>query len=143
VRALLIALAALVAAYMLVIAVLVLSGRRAVIREVVTFLPNLASLFTGLLRDPRVPRSSKALLALGAAWIASPIDLIPEFLPVIGPVDDALIAAVILRRVLKTAGADVVAEHWRGDSATLERLLQLFGLGAGHPTKEASPSPPR
>jgi uncharacterized membrane protein YkvA (DUF1232 family) len=128
VRALLFALAALVAAYVLAIALLVLSGRRAVTREVVALLPNLAFLFTGLLRDPRVPKGSRALLALGTVWIVSPIDLIPEFVPVIGPVDDALIAALILRRVLKTAGTDVVAENWRGDSATLQRLLHLFAL---------------
>jgi hypothetical protein len=61
-------------------------------------------LFKGLIGDPRVPRSSKALLLFGAAWIASPIDLIPEFIPLLGPLDDAVVAALILRRLVRTAG---------------------------------------
>ena len=116
------------AVYALAIAALAVVGKRTAAREVAAFLPNLASLFKGLIRDPRVPRSSKSLLIFGAAWIASPIDLIPEFIPVLGPLDDAVVAALILRRVLKTAGRDVVAEHWRGDPATLQRLLGLFAL---------------
>jgi uncharacterized membrane protein YkvA (DUF1232 family) len=140
VRTLLIALAAILVVYVAAIASLALAGRRAAAREVVAFLPNLVSLFRGLLRDPRVPRTSKALLALGAVWIASPIDLIPEFVPVLGPLDDAVIAGLILRRVLKTAGADVVTEHLRGDPATLERLLRLFAVRSREPTQDASPS---
>ena len=65
------------------------------------------------------------LLAVGAVWVASPIDLIPEFIPVLGPLDDAVVAALILRHVLRKAGPEVVAEHWRGDRATLNRLLRL------------------
>jgi uncharacterized membrane protein YkvA (DUF1232 family) len=84
-------------------------------------------LFKGLVGDPRVPRGSKALLLFGAAWVASPIDLIPEFIPVLGPLDDAVVAALILRHLLKTAGVEVVSEHWRGEPATLERLLRLSG----------------
>jgi uncharacterized membrane protein YkvA (DUF1232 family) len=83
-------------------------------------------LFKGLVRDPRVSRGSKALLVIGVVWVASPIDLIPEFIPVLGPLDDAVVAALILRHVLRTAGRDVVADHWRGDAATLDRLLSLF-----------------
>jgi uncharacterized membrane protein YkvA (DUF1232 family) len=94
---------------------------------VATLLPNLIRLFKGLIRDPRVSRRSKALLFLGAAWIASPIDLIPEFIPVLGPLDDAVVAALILRHLIRSSGREVVAEHWRGDPATLERLLRLFG----------------
>jgi uncharacterized membrane protein YkvA (DUF1232 family) len=110
-------------------------GKRTAAKEVATLLPNLLRLFKGLIKDPRVPRGSKALLLVGAAWVASPIDLIPEFIPVLGPLDDAVVAAVILRHVLRTAGPDVVAEHWRGDAATLERLLRLFK--AGTPTRSS------
>ena len=55
--------------------------------------------------------------------MASPIDLLPEFLPLLGPLDDAVIAALILRHLLKKAGEDILREHWRGDSAILDRLL--------------------
>ena len=70
------------------------------------------------------------LLAFGAAWVASPIDLIPEFIPVLGPLDDAVVAALILRHLLRTAGRDVIAEHWHGDPGTLARLLRLVGSRA-------------
>ena len=126
VRTLLIAFAVVAGVYIVVAGALLLVGRRTAAREVAALLPNLLGLFNGLVRDPRVPRGSKALLLFGAAWIASPIDLIPEFIPVLGPLDDAVVAALILRHLLRTAGRDVVAEHWRGDPATLDRLIRLF-----------------
>jgi uncharacterized membrane protein YkvA (DUF1232 family) len=82
-------------------------------------------LFKDLARDPRVPRGSKALLVFGALWFASPIDLIPEFIPVLGPLDDAVVAALILRHLMRSAGADVAAEQWRGEPETLDRLLRF------------------
>jgi uncharacterized membrane protein YkvA (DUF1232 family) len=123
-HALLIALAIAVGFYIIAVAALFLIGRRTAAKEIALLLPNLLLLFKALVRDPRVPRGSKALLVFGALWFASPIDLIPEFIPVIGPLDDAIVAALILRHVLRTAGPDVVAEHWRGDPATLNRLLR-------------------
>jgi uncharacterized membrane protein YkvA (DUF1232 family) len=125
--------------YVLAVAALVVAGRGSAARELAAFLPNLALLFKGLIKDPRVPRSSKALLIFGAAWIASPIDLIPEFIPVLGPLDDAVVAALILRKVLRTAGEDTVSEHWRGDPATLQRLLGLFAFRPS--PKEEPPKP--
>ena len=113
--------------YALVVAGLMLAGRRTAAREVATLLPNLLRLFKGLVKDPRVPRGSKALLLFGAAWVASPIDLIPEFIPFLGPLDDAVVAALILRHLLKTAGRDVIGEHWHGDPVTLHRLLRVVG----------------
>ena len=125
-RTLLVGLGVALAVYALALSLLFVLGRRTAAREIATLVPNLARLFKGLLRDPRVPRGSKVLLAAGAVWIASPIDLIPEFIPVLGPLDDAVVAALILRHVLRSAGSEVVAEHWRGEPATLERLLRLF-----------------
>lgn len=126
-RTLLIALGVVVVLYVLAVLALVLAGRRTAAREVALLLPNLAMLFKGLIRDPRVPRGSKALLVFGAAWIASPIDLIPEFIPFLGPLDDAVVAALILRRLVRKAGREVVEEHWRGDPATIARLLRAVG----------------
>lgn len=124
-HALLIGLAITAAVYVAAVAILFLLGRRTAAKEIALLLPNLLVLFKGLARDPRVPRGSKALLVFGAIWFASPIDLIPEFIPVLGPLDDAVVAALILRHLLRTAGQDVIAEHWRGDPATLARLLRL------------------
>jgi uncharacterized membrane protein YkvA (DUF1232 family) len=126
-RWLVVALIAVVAVWLLMIGGLMLAGRRTAARELVSLVPNLARLFRGLISDPRVPRGSKVLLFLGALWLASPIDLIPEFVPVLGPLDDAVVAALILRHVLRRAGPDVIAEHWHGDPATLQRIIRLSG----------------
>jgi uncharacterized membrane protein YkvA (DUF1232 family) len=130
VHALLIGLAVTAAVYVIVVGVLFLAGRGTAAKEIALLLPSLLVLFKNLARDPRVPRRSKALLLVGAVWFASPIDLIPEFIPLLGPLDDAVVAALILRHLLRTAGADTVTEHWRGDPATLARLLRLSGTRA-------------
>ena len=116
---------ALVALWLVTVAVLLWLGRKTLARELVALLPNLVRLFRGLLRDDKVPRSSKALLLLGAVWLASPIDLIPEFLPGIGGIDDAVVAGLVLRHLVRKAGPDVVREHWQGDPRTLSLLLRL------------------
>jgi len=128
VRVLLISVLIAVAVYAALLVVLIVAGRGAAARELATLVPNLARLFKDLIRDPRVPRGSKVLLVIAAAWVASPVDLIPEFIPVLGPLDDAVVAALVLRHVLRRAGRDVVVEHWRGDPATLERILRLFSV---------------
>ncbi len=121
----LIAVVSLLAIWLVAIVVLVLLGRKSLARELTTLLPNIVRLFRGLLGDERVPRASKALLLFGAAWLASPIDLIPEFLPGIGPLDDAVVAALVLRHVVRRAGPDVMRDHWRGDPRTLRVLLRV------------------
>jgi uncharacterized membrane protein YkvA (DUF1232 family) len=88
---------------------------------------ELLRLFKGLVKGPRVPRGSKTLLLFGAAWVASPIDLIPEFIPFLGPLDDAVVAALILQHLLKVAGRDVIEAHWLGDPLMLDRLLRVVG----------------
>ncbi len=133
-RKVLIALVVVVAIYSLAVAGLYIAGRRTAAREVASLLSNLLFLFKGLIGDPRVPRRAKVLLVLGAAWVASPIDLIPEFIPFLGPLDDAVVAALILRHLLRTAGREIVSEHWRGDQATLDRLCGLFERRSARPS---------
>jgi uncharacterized membrane protein YkvA (DUF1232 family) len=127
VRGLLIAAGVLLAVWVLAVVAFLAVGRKTIARELVTFLPNLIRLFRGLLGDARVPRSSKALLAVAAVWLASPIDLIPEFLPGVGALDDAVIAGLVLRHLVKRAGPEVVRDHWRGDPRSLSLLLRLSG----------------
>ena len=124
-RALLFGLGIAVALWAAVIAVLILAGRRTAARELAVLLPNLLALFRGLVRDPRVPRASRVWLWVALAWLVSPIDLVPEFIPFLGPLDDAVVAALVLRHVLRRAGRDVVVEHWRGEPGTLDTLLRL------------------
>jgi uncharacterized membrane protein YkvA (DUF1232 family) len=114
--------------WVLLIVSLVLAGRRLAAREMALLIPNLLRLFKGLLSDPRVPRGPRVALVLAGLWVASPIDLVPEFIPVLGPLDDAVVAALALRYVLKRAGPEVVTEHWRGDPATLDRMLHLLRM---------------
>src|SRR5262245_40391319 len=100
--------------YVLVLLLLVLAGRGRLAREVALLVPNLIVLFRGLLGDREVPRRAKVALVIGGLWIASPIDLIPDFLPVIGALDDAVVAAIVLWVVVRTAGRAAVMRHWRG-----------------------------
>ena len=122
-RTLVIALLILGAIYLALVAALILSGRKVAARELATLLPNLILLFMDLARDPNVPRRAKVVLALAAVWLVSPIDLLPEFLPVVGPLDDAVVAALALRYLVRRAGAEVVRDHWRGERATLDVIL--------------------
>jgi uncharacterized membrane protein YkvA (DUF1232 family) len=123
----LIAIIVVVGVWLAAIAGLAIAGRRSAARELATLLPNLVVLFRGLLRDPRVSRGSKALVWFAIVWVVSPIDLIPEFIPIAGPLDDAIVAALVLRHVLRRSGPDVVAEHWRGDPATLSLIVGSGG----------------
>jgi uncharacterized membrane protein YkvA (DUF1232 family) len=108
--------------------VLIATGRHVAARELAAFLPNLIALFAGLIRDARVPRRAKIALVLGVAYFSLPIDLVPDFVPVAGVADDAIVAALVLRFVVGAAGRDLVLEHWRGERATIERVLRLARL---------------
>lgn len=123
-RGLLIGLVSLVVIWLLAILALVVLGRRSAARELATLIPNMLVLFRGLLGDPRVPRSSKWWIWLAIVWFVSPIDLIPEFIPVVGPLDDAIVAALVLRHVLKRTDRQVLSNHWRGDPATLDIITR-------------------
>jgi uncharacterized membrane protein YkvA (DUF1232 family) len=127
-----------IAVWTIVVIVLVVVGHALLARELAVLLPNLIRLFGGLLRDGRVPLRAKIVLAVASLWLASPIDLIPEFIPIVGSLDDAIVAALALRFVLRTTDGSVVREHWRGDPATLERLLRLVSWG-GRGTPRALP----
>jgi uncharacterized membrane protein YkvA (DUF1232 family) len=116
--------------YALMVVGLILSGRGGLAREVAMLLPHLLLLFRGLMSDARVPRRAKVALAIGAVWLASPIDLIPEFIPIAGPLDDAIVAALVLRYVLRSTDRFVIQEHWRGEPRMLARLLAVTGTGA-------------
>jgi uncharacterized membrane protein YkvA (DUF1232 family) len=124
-RGLLIALGIAVVVWLAGIVVLIAVGRKSLARELATLIPNLVLLFRGLLRDPRVPRGAKLWLAFAVLWFVSPIDLIPEFIPIAGPLDDAIVAALVLRHLLRRTAPEVVAEHWRGDPRTLQLIMRF------------------
>jgi uncharacterized membrane protein YkvA (DUF1232 family) len=121
----LVAVAILAAVWLALIVVLVMLGRRALARELAALVPNLTRLFGGLVRDPRVPLRAKVVLGATALYLAMPIDLVPDFIPIAGSLDDAIVAAFALRFVIRASSPEVVAEHWPGDPATLRRILWL------------------
>jgi uncharacterized membrane protein YkvA (DUF1232 family) len=82
-------------------------------------------LFKRLIGDERVPRSRKLLLALMVGYLALPFDLIPDFIPVLGQLDDAFVVALTLRAVLRAAGEATVREHWPGTEGGLRLVLRL------------------
>ena len=82
-------------------------------------------LFKRLLRDPRVPRRAKVTLALVIPYLVMPFDLIPDFIPVIGQLDDALLVAVVFRQVARSAGREVIEELWPGTERGLRIVLAL------------------
>lgn len=108
--------------WLLAIVILVVLGRRAHARELASLVPNLVILFRGLVGDDTVPPGTKALVWFALVWLASPIDLIPEFVPILGPLDDALVAALVLRHVLRRTERAVLVRHWRGGAGSLDVL---------------------
>jgi len=115
---------ALYAAFVLGLLVL---GRKTDARAWAGFVPDCAILFARLLRDGRVARRHKLLLVVLIGYLALPIDLIPDFIPVAGALDDAIIVAVVLRTLFRRTGPDLVREHWPGPQQSLELMLRLAG----------------
>lgn len=104
-----------------------LQGRQ-LIQDAVFMMPNLVKLVARLLRDPRVPRRAKITLGIAAAYVASPIDLIPEMIPVIGWADDVLIIMFALDALISRAGEEVVEELWDGPGDLLALVRDIVGL---------------
>lgn len=117
--------------YLAFVAGLVAFGRRADARAVARFVPDCAVLFARLGRDPRLPRRHRWLLVVLVGYLALPLDLIPDFIPVVGALDDAILVAIVLRLVLRKAGAELVRERWSGPESSLEVLLRLAGASSG------------
>jgi uncharacterized membrane protein YkvA (DUF1232 family) len=96
------------------------------LRALVGFVPDCAVLFARVARDPRAPRAMTPVLVATGAYLAFPLDLIPDFIPVLGLLDDALVIVAALRFVLRRAGPELVREHWPGPESSLNALLRLF-----------------
>jgi uncharacterized membrane protein YkvA (DUF1232 family) len=127
VRTALIVLAVVLALYALLVLALFLAGRRTDARAVAGFVPDCIVLFKRLLADPAVPRRRKVLLALLVAYLAMPIDLVPDFIPVAGQLDDAILVGLVLRGLVRGGGPDLVRRHWPGPEQSLRVILRLSG----------------
>jgi len=98
-------------------------------KELLLFIPNLLWLLFGLLRDERVSRADKAILAGTILYVISPLDIIPDFIPFIGQVDDAYLIAISLIRLMNRTNGEVFREHWRG-SIDLKDLVTSISTAA-------------
>jgi uncharacterized membrane protein YkvA (DUF1232 family) len=123
-----IALVATVLLYLALVLALVAAGRRTDARAWAGFIPDCLVLFKRLIGDSRVPRGRKLLLGAMLGYLAMPFDLIPDFIPVAGQLDDAIVVAATLRAVLRGAGDGPVREHWPGPQSSLRLILRLAAL---------------
>ncbi len=96
-------------------------------REIVRLVPDVVRLIRRLAADPQVPRGTRWWLLGLLGYLLLPIDLVPDFLPVIGFADDAIVVAIVLRFAIRHAGMDAVERHWPGTPAGLRTVLSLTG----------------
>jgi uncharacterized membrane protein YkvA (DUF1232 family) len=107
-----------------------LRSRQEILKETVLLVPNLSKLLFRLLRDRRVPRKRRLAMTVVAAYVASPIDLVPDFIPVLGTLDDLVVLAFAVDYLLHAAPPGVVEEHWDGSEDALELVRGLAGWSA-------------
>lgn len=130
--------AGLVLAWAALIAVLVITRPRGgLLREALRLLPDLLRLLPRMAADPSLPRRARAALALLLAYLAFPLDLVPDFIPVLGYADDAIIVAAVLRWVARQAGTEAIRRQWPGTSDGFTALCRITGL-----TPRDTPGPP-
>jgi len=120
---------------LLVVALLLARPKGSLLRESLRLLPDLLRLLPRLARDDSLPRGVRVRLWLLLAYLAIPIDLIPDFIPVLGYADDAIIVAAVLRSVVRRAGPEPLQRHWPGSDDGLRALTRLAGLPADTATR--------
>lgn len=101
------------------------SAERGRVAEIARLVPDCAVLLARLARDPRVARRHKLVLLAAGGYLALPFDLVPDFIPVAGQLDDALVVWAALRSVFRSAGQEIIAEHWPGTPDGLARVERL------------------
>jgi len=102
-------------------------GRRDDARALTGFVPDCLVLVGRLAHDPRVPYRRKLLLLALIGYLALPFDLVPDFIPVAGQLDDAIVVALVLRHLIRSGGEPLLRELWPGPDQSLALLLRLAG----------------
>src|SRR5512147_2685204 len=118
----------LVGLYVVGVAALIAAGRRESARALAGFIPDCLVLVSRLVRDPRISRPRRAALWLVLAYLALPIDLVPDFLPGLGQLDDAVLLGFALRLLVHGGGTETVRRAWPGPQASLTIVLRAAGL---------------
>ena len=127
----------------LIVALVIVRPRGGLVREALRLLPDVLRLLPRLAADRSLPRGVRVRLALLLAYLAFPVDLVPDFIPVIGYADDAIIVAAVLRSVARHAGIEAVERHWPGTHDGFAALCRLTGLTPHQASRPARPSPAR
>ena len=122
---LLISSGAVAAVYAAFVVWLVAIGRRRDAQALATFVPDCVVLIGHLVRDPRVPRRRKLLLVELIGYLALPFDLVPDFIPVVGQLDDVIVVVLVLRSLIRSGGEPLLREHWPGPERSLTLILRL------------------
>jgi len=112
----------------LVIGLVIARPQRGLLREALRLLPDVLRLVRRLAANKTLPRGVRLRLGLLLAYLACPIDLIPDFIPVLGYADDAIIVTAVLRSVVRRAGIDAVRAHWPGTDDGFAAIARLTGL---------------
>lgn len=118
--------------YLAFVLTLFLAGRRTDARALAGFIPDCVVLFRRLLADGRVSGWRRAAVVVLIAYLAMPIDLVPDFIPVAGVLDDAIVVALVLRIVLRSGGPELLREHWPGPESSLAVVSRLAYGETGH-----------
>ncbi len=98
------------------------------LRQAVRVMPDAFRLVRRLATDRRVPLGTRIVVWCLVVYLLSPIDLVPDFVPVLGYADDAILTALVLRHLVRRTGLEVLMERWPGDAPGLRTLLALLGL---------------
>lgn len=101
---------------------------RDLVKDAVLMMPNIVKLVGRLLKDPRVPRRAKITLGLAVAYVMSPIDLIPEVIPVVGWADDVILMMFAIDSLIDRAGHEIVEEHWDGPGDLLGLVRDVVAI---------------
>jgi uncharacterized membrane protein YkvA (DUF1232 family) len=120
---------------------LVMRPRGAALRESVRLLPDLLRLVRRLGSDTALPRSLRVRLWALLGYLAMPVDLVPDIIPVLGYADDAIAIAIVLRSVVRRAGPDALERHWPGTPAGLDAVRRLCGISPARPAAPAAAAP--
>jgi uncharacterized membrane protein YkvA (DUF1232 family) len=114
--------------YVVAVAALIAAGRREDARALAGFILDCVVLVSRLARDRRISRPRRAALFIVLGYLALPIDLVPDFLPGIGQLDDAVVLGLALRLIVRGGGIELVREAWPGPEASLTLVLRAAGL---------------
>ena len=122
----------LLAVWLLLVAALAVqarrTGRRVSLRDAIRLLPDVVRLMRRLAADPTLPRSTRVWLWLMLAYVVLPIDLVPDFIPVLGYADEVVVIALVLRHVVRRAGPEALERHWPGTPEGLDVVRSLAGI---------------